>query len=277
MTSYRVLLADDEPLARELLFDLLSQDPEVEVVAQCGDGASALRVLREARPDIAFLDVEMPEGGGLEVAKSLKPTEMPALVFVTAYGHYATDAFEVEALDYVVKPFSDERLFAALARAKKRIRHQKLGDLARQIATLSAPLNTPMQEASRAPFPTSPKATAPSSRGFLERIPVGTRGRQRFIATEDILWIESDDYLARIHIQGSSRLVRLSLTWFEQHLDPRRFVRTHRKAIVNLSAVTALETRFKGKKVLELSDGSHIPISRSRRRAVEEALLPASR
>ncbi len=260
MKTFRVLIADDEHLARSVLRSLLEQDPEVQLVAECGDGLSALEGLRTHRPDAAFLDMEMPELGGLEVAAALSPEEMPALVFVTAFGHYAAKAFEVEALDYVVKPFSDQRFFTALERAKRRVREQRLGDLAQKIASLTSHLE--------------PESPPPREDRYLTRVPVRQRDRQILIPTHEILWIESDDYLARLHTSTGSRLVRFSLSWFEEKLDPRIFVRTHRKSIVNLTAVTAIEPLFKGACSLILKDGTRVSVSRSRRRCVEERLLP---
>lgn len=273
MSRFRVLAVDDEPLARDTLRDLLAQDPEVELIGECGDGENALESIRRQRPDLVFLDVEMPERGGLEVAAALEPDEMPAIIFVTAYGRHAVSAFEVEALDYVVKPFSDERFFAALERAKRKVREQRLGELAGRMASLSAEIGggagTAASVAAAAP---TEKGESAARGGYLTRIPVTSGGRTRIVKAVDVTWFESEDYYVRLHTARGSHLVRASLASFEQRLDPARFVRVHRSAIVNLEEVVEIEHLFKGARAIVLADGTRLPVSRSRRRQVEDAL-----
>lgn len=262
MSRFRVVAVDDEPLARETLRDLLARDPEVQVVGECGDGRSALAQIRTKKPDIVFLDIEMPEMGGLDVLAALAPDELPAIVFVTAYSEHAVRAFELEALDYVVKPFSDVRFSAALERAKRRVREQQLGELAGKMAALTAAIDG------------TPRSTTGTSESpeYLARIRVNSGERSLILKTREVAWIESDDYYARLHTPRGNYLVRTSLAAFEQKLDPARFVRIHRGAIVNLDEVVEIEHLFKGVKNLVLTDGSRLRISRSRHRHVEEAL-----
>ncbi|MEM7356947.1 MAG: LytTR family DNA-binding domain-containing protein, partial [Acidobacteriota bacterium] len=257
MSHFRVLAVDDEPLARDTLRDLLAQDPQVELAGEYGDGASALAAIRKERPDIVFLDIEMPERGGLEVLGALQPEELPAIVFVTAYGHHAVNAFELEALDYVVKPFSDERFFAALERAKRRVREQRLGELAGKMASLTAEL-----QGTEASAPTEPRPT------YLQRIRVSSGDRTLILKARDVTWIESEDYYARLHTAKGSHLVRNSLAAFEQQLDPARFLRVHRGAIVNLDQIIEIEHLFKGARNVVLEDGTRLRVSRSRRARV---------
>lgn len=265
MSRFRVLAVDDEPLALEVLRDLLEADAEVDLVGDYGDGKSALEAIRRERPDIVFLDVEMPEMGGLDVARSLTPEEMPAIVYVTAYGQHATQAFDVEALDYVVKPFSDERFHAALARAKRRIRERRLGKLAGKMASLTAELGEP---------DTTGASADKITENYLTRIPVQLAGRSLIVKTREIVWIESCDYYSRIHTAETSHLVRTSLASFEERLDPRHFVRVHRQAIVRVDDVRAVEPGVKGGREVVLADGTRLGISRSRQRRVEEVLIP---
>ncbi len=262
-SRFRVLIVDDEPLARDTLRDLLARDGEVQLIGEYGDGHSALASIRELRPDIVFLDIEMPERGGLEVACSLTPEEMPAIIFVTAYSQHAVSAFEVEALDYVVKPFTDQRFFAALERAKRRVREQQVGELAEKMASLGAELG-------RTDSPPATEAGEP----YLTRIRVTASGRTLILKAHQIVWIESDDYYARLHTATGSHLVRASLASFEQRLDPARFLRIHRGAIVNLAAVTEIEHLFKGARRVVLKDGTCLKVSRSRQRQVEATLAP---
>lgn len=252
MTPLRAVLADDEPLAREIVRDLLAADPEVELVAEARDGDEALAAIRTTRPDLALLDVEMPGRGGLEVAAELaEDEERPAIVFVTAYGGYATGAFEVAALDYLVKPFSDERFAAALGRAKRRVREVRLSDLARRVARAAEEL-------------------AAHDAG-AERVSLPVGDRSLIVRTADIVWIQAEDYYCRVHTRTGSHLVRASVTSFEERLGPR-FLRVHRAALVNLDEVVAVERLTRGAKLLVLSTGSRCRIARSRLAEVERAL-----
>lgn len=261
MSRFRVLAVDDEPLALDVVRDLLERDGEVDLVGACGDGKRAEEMIRRYRPDIVFLDIEMPERGGLDVARSLASEEVPAVVFVTAYGQHATKAFDVEALDYVVKPFSDDRFYAALHRAKRRVREKRLGELAGKMASLTAEIGG------------NGDGKAEGER-YLTRIPVQSGGRSLILKAREVSWIESCDYYSRLHTGDGSHLVRVSLASFEERLDPRRFLRVHRRAIVNVEEVRSVERTPKGGRELVLSDGTRLAVSRSRQRGVEEVLTP---
>lgn len=256
---FTAVVVDDEPLARSMVGDLLERDPEIQLVGEAGDGKAAIALIHARRPDIAFLDIEMPEAGGLEVARAVDAQSMPAIVFVTAYRSFATEAFERAALDYVVKPFSDRRFEAALGRAKQRVRERRLLGLAERLAAVAAELNEPSARAADQPY--------------LSRIPVQRDGRTRIVDAEQVIWIESHDYYARIHTAERSFLVRKSLNAFESRLDPRRFLRVHRQALVNLRHVIEVEHRMRGALSLRLSNGARCAVSRSRRQAVAERLL----
>jgi two-component system LytT family response regulator len=261
VTPFRVLVVDDEPLAREMVVNLLKTDREIESVAECGDARGASEIIARQRPHIVFLDVEMPEVNGIQIARTLAEDD-PIVVFITAFSHYATQAFDVRATDYVLKPFSDRRFFEALARAKKRVRERHLGGLVSQIATLSAELNA-----------NDGAAPETMNRGqYLERLSFRTGDHSIVLKTADVIWIEAEDYYVLIHSKRGRHMVRATLASLEQRLDPRTFLRVHRAAIVNLQEVR--ETRDDGGLSLVLSDGSHVAVSRSRRHQLDAALKP---
>ena len=261
MIPFRVLVVDDEPLAREMIVNLLKGDREIERVIECGDPREAPEIIARQRPHIVFLDVQMPEVDGIQVARTLAEDD-PIVVFITAFSHYATQAFDVRATDYVLKPFSDQRFFEALARAKRRVRERHLGGLVSQIATLSAELN-----ASDGPTPQGGNA-----RRYPERLSFRAGDHSVVLKTEDVIWIEAEDYYVLIHSKRGRHLVRATLASLEQRLDPRMFLRVHRAAIVNLHEVQ--ETQEDGGLSLVLSDGSHVSVSRSRRHRLDSIIRP---
>jgi two-component system, LytTR family, response regulator len=241
----RVAIVDDEPLARQALRMALEADPEVVVVGDCiGIDAPAL-IEREA-VELVFLDVQMPEVDGFEVLAALRPGALPATVFVTAHDEYAVRAFEIHAIDYLLKPFDDARLMTALARAKER--------LARHGAAAGQPLLALLDE---------------RTRGRVERFLVRARGKVVVVRAEDIDWIEAADYYATLHVGGDSHLIRETMTDLEGSLDARRFVRVHRRAIVNIDRVREVHPLFRGDCTLVLADGTHVRLSRTRRSEFE--------
>ena len=233
----RVLVVDDEPLARGGVAALVAQDSDLTVVGECGDGASAVEAIRRLHPDLVLLDIQMPELDGLEVLRRLEPGERPAVIFITAYDEFAVSAFDVHAVDYLVKPFDDARFVEAVARAKAAIR---------------GPL--------------------PRAEAWLSRILVKTGSRVVLVRVADIDWIEAADYCVKLHVQGRVHVVRESLQTLESKLDPERFFRIHRSGIVNLDRVTELRPVIKGEHLVTLRDGSRLKLSRGRRRELESRL-----
>ena len=264
MTRFRVLVADDEPLARRMVVAILKGDPDIEAVADCGDAKCVREQLGRFRPDIAMLDIEMPEMSGLEIAAALEDAG-PVVVFITAFSAYATQAFEVNAVDYVTKPFSDERFRAAVERAKRRVRERRLGMLATQLASLSAELRHEEGESARPPVGDK----------YLQRLALKEGERSAVVKAADIIWIEAEDYYVLIHSKQGRHMVRASLASLEQRLDPARFLRVHRTAIVNIDEISA--THERGPLVLTLSNGAEVPVSRSRRPRVESVVRPRLR
>lgn len=260
MSRFRVLVAEDEPLARAMLTDLLKRDAEIATVVPCGGARDVREALARQHFDIAFLDVEMPESSGLELAEAAM-ADGPVVVFVTAFSHYAPNAFDVNAVDYVLKPFTDDRFFTALERAKTRVRERRLGELASQLGILSAELR---------------KGDKPHDTPFLARLSFKQGERSILLNVSEIVWIEAEDYYVLVHSTRGRHMVRAALSSLEERLDPRVFLRVHRAAIVNVAAVQEVSDE-EGRLTLILSDGSRVPVSRSRRPHVEPLLLPKLR
>lgn len=261
MTGFRVLVVDDEPLALGMVATLVKRDTEVEAVFECRGATSFSDLLVQHQPHIVLLDIEMPGMDGLQLAR-LVGDDGPVVVFITAYSQYAARAFDVSAVDYVMKPFSDQRLLDALERAKRRVRERRLSGLANQIDTLSI-------DAQGAKDPTRDPGA-----GYAPRLAFKTGDRAIVLKAEEIIWLEAEDYYVLVHSTRGRHLVRMPLASLEEKLDPQRFARVHRAAIVNMREVKELDQRDGA--WLVMSDGSRVPVSRSRKRHVEELLLPRS-
>ncbi|MCU1246130.1 MAG: LytTr DNA-binding region [Acidobacteria bacterium] len=246
----RVLIADDEPLARARLRRLLADEEEVTVVAECADGASAAATIRRLRPDVVLLDIEMPELDGFDVLDDLADGRRPAVIFVTAYDRHAIRAFEADALDYVLKPVEAARLRKALERARA---HVEQGDVDAKLSTILAGLH--------------PGRTAP-----LERIVVRSKGKISFIRTVDVSYIEAAGNYARVHAGKETALVRETLVHLESRLDPSRFVRIHRSTIINIERVRELRPWFAGDSIVVMTDGTELTLSRTHRERAGELL-----
>jgi two-component system, LytTR family, response regulator len=255
----RLLVVDDEPLARSGVAALAGRDPEIEVIGQCGDGRSAVEAIHELEPDLVLLDVQMPEMDGFQVIQAVGAERMPPVIFVTAYDQFAVRAFEVHALDYLLKPFDDERFFAAMARSKRAVRESQVGALSQQLIGL-------LESTDRAP------RTAETSPQYLTRLVVKNGGKVSFVRTEEIDWIEAADYYVRLHVARKSHLLRETMSALEAQLDPARFFRVHRSAIVNLDRLVEIQPYFHGEHVLVLSEGSKLKLSRARKEKLEQLL-----
>lgn len=251
MTNLRVLVVDDEPLARTGLADLVRQDAELECVGVCGDGQAAIEAIESLKPDLVLLDVQMPEIDGFGVIRAIGPGRMPPVVFVTAYEEFALQAFRVHALDYLVKPFTDQALATALARVKRIVRNGQLHHLTARLTDLVGAV--PRQE-------------------YLSRLTVRVAQRLQVVRVVDIDWIEAADYCARLHIGSSAHVVRVSLGALERLLDPTTFVRVHRSAIVNLERLKEIVSDSSGDGVIMLADGTKVRLARSRKAAVDRLL-----
>jgi len=238
----RVVIIDDEPLARESIRVLLEDDPEVRVAGE-GSGTDGAALIARTRPDLMFLDIQMPEVDGFALLDQVVPDAVPAIVFVTAYDRYALRAFEVHALDYLLKPFDDKRFREALTHAKKRAR----GKVDPHIAALLA-------------------ERASSRTRFL----VPARKKSVVVDADQIDWVEAQDYYVSLHAGAATHLLRQTMEEIEKQLDGRKFFRVHRSAIVNIDRVKEVHPLFRGDCALVLADGTRVRLSRSRRKAFEE-------
>jgi two-component system LytT family response regulator len=248
---WRVVVVDDEPPARQTLRLLLGREKDFTLVAECGHGQEAVAAVTRERPDVLFLDVRMPGMNGFDVLREIGGDALPAVVFVTAYDQYAPQAFEQHAVEYLLKPFSDERFGDVVEHVRRRLRE-------RSYAALAARL---------------PRALAETAaRQDRRRLVVRDGARTHVIPHEDIVWIEAEDYYAGIHARGRRILARESLRTLEKTLDPAIFVRVHRSAIVNTRWIKAMEPLASGDQKLILNDGTTLRVSRTHRAALMRLL-----
>ena len=248
----RVLVVDDEAPARQRLIDLLKKDPQVGSVLEAVNGEAAVEIIGREVLDLVFLDVQMPELDGLQVVETVGAARMPLTVFVTAYDQHSIRAFEANALDYLLKPFSDERWEAALARAKARHHELSLREFGRGVLRMLA--------------------TRSQAGDYLDRLVVKGSGTTRFIRVADIDWIEGAGVYANLHIAGKELLYRSTLNELAGHLDPMRFIRVHRSSIVNIDSIVELQPISHGEFELVLKDGHRSRVSRTYRVQLEKRL-----
>jgi two-component system LytT family response regulator len=269
----RVLIVDDEPLGVERVRDLLQEQPATEVVGTAGDAARAVESIRSLRPDLVFLDIQMPGGTGLDVVRQVGPARMPATVFVTAYDQYALPAFDLAAVDYLVKPFDDERFEEAFRRARRRIELEGLDALRAQMLDLLQAGAAPVRAS--APASVGAATPAPAARQeprYLDRIPVRMRGKLRVVPVVRIDYITASGPYAELHVGSELHVVRESMQSLEERLDPAVFFRIHRSAIVRVELVEAILRGEAGDYAVQLKGGARLRIGRSRREALERRL-----
>ena len=252
MDRMRTMVVDDEKPARMRLIELLQREPDVELAGTASDGREALDVLRRVRPDLLFLDVQMPQLDGFGVLEQLAPNEMPITILVTAYDKYAIQAFDAHAIDYLLKPFSDQRFDNAIRRARKYIAS---ADVRGQGEELTAAAEE--------------RRSVNARSGFLERLVLKSNGSITFLDVDDVDWIEAAGVYIYLHAGPQKHLYRSSVTQLLQRLNPRRFVRIHRSAAVNTSRIRELQSVSHGDFALILKDGTELTLSRAYRSQVE--------
>ncbi len=248
--NVRVLIVDDEELARQRLQRLLAAEHDVEIIGEASDGVQAVDSIRRLMPDLVFLDVQMPEVDGFAVLERLRPRPAPAIIFVTAHDDYALRAFDVHAVDYLRKPFDAARFKEAFSRARQRLAGSGAEDQARKIDALLAQV----------------ESQPPRSR---ERLMVRTDGRLYFVRIDDIDWIEAAGNYVKLHVGRETHLMRETMMGIEKMLDPTRFLRIHRSAIVNLDRVREMQPWFSGEYTVILRDGTQLRLSRVYRERLE--------
>jgi two-component system LytT family response regulator len=252
MKKIKVLLADDEPLARERLASLLTAEPDVELVAQARDGEEAVMGVHDYSPDLVFLDVQMPQMNGFDVIEAVGTDKMPPVVFVTAYDQHALKAFQVRALDYLLKPFDRERFSEALQRARHQISRDETGDLGRRLLALVKDL----------------RRDQPRS----DRLVVKSGGRLFFLRADEIDWVEAAGNDVRLHVGAASHLLRETMTAIEGRLDPEKFFRIHRSRIVNMERIQELQPWLNGEYAVLLRTGTRLTLSRGCREKLQDRL-----
>jgi two-component system, LytTR family, response regulator len=246
------LIVDDEPLARDLLRSMLARLPDIEVVGEAGDGLAAVEAIERLRPELLFLDVQMPELDGFQVVRELDPERLPIIIFVTAYDQYALQAFEISALDYLLKPFDEERLVRAVERARAQLAGRERTDTDRRVLDLLQSVAQREQH--------------------LDRIVVRTEERAILLRTADIDWIEAASNYAQLHIGSRVYSLRETMNGLESKLDPDAFIRVHRSVIVRIDRIRELEPLVQGDYVVVLKDGTKITSSRSYRERMRDLL-----
>jgi two-component system LytT family response regulator len=255
MNKIRALVVDDEPMARDRVLSLLQQEEDVEVVGECGDGTQAVAAIQHQSPDLVFLDVQMPGHNAFEVIQAVGAERMPTVIFVTAYDEYALKAFEVHALDYLLKPFGRDRFQRTLQHARASLERRRAGDLGRRLLALVNDIKT-----------------EPGPPARLDRLVVKSGGRVFFLRTDEIDWIEAAGNYVRLHLGEESHLFRETMNRMESRLDGRRFVRIHRSRIVNTERVKELQPWFNGEHVVVLQNGTRLTLSRGYREKLQEQL-----
>ncbi len=253
----RALIVDDEALARGRLRKLLAQEADLEIAGECSDGPAAIKFIREQAPDLVFLDVQMPEVSGFDVLRALPVDQWPAVIFVTAHDQHAVEAFEVHALDYLLKPFTHVRLQQAVRHAR---RHLELGDI--------ASVRRQMMEWLKLPEPGTP---------YVSRLAVKTGSQTLFIKVEDVAYIESAANYAVVHARAENHVLRETLTSLENRLPPSIFLRISRSIIVNLEHIKSLQSSPNGEYLIVLQDGHQLALTRSLHEVQERLQYPEAR
>jgi two-component system, LytTR family, response regulator len=249
----RALIADDEPLARQRLRMLLQDELWLEVIGEAKDGASTIAAIQKLQPDLVFLDVEMPNGTGFDVIRTIGASQMPFVVFVTAYDKYALKAFDVHAVDYLLKPFDRDRFRQALSRARGQLERVSGGELERRLLQLVQDLT-------------------PSPQQRLERFVIKSGGRVFFVPTMEIDWIEAAGNYVKLHVGSDEHLFRETMNAIEAKLNPDAFFRIHRSHIVNVERIRELQPWFNGEYVVFLKNGTRLTLSRGYREKLQERI-----
>jgi two-component system LytT family response regulator len=241
----KTLIVDDEPLARERIKRFLKKETDIEIVGECADGLEAVEKIRQLKPHLVFLDIQIPELDGFGVLEEVGVEEMPAVVFVTAYDQYALKAFDFHALDYLLKPYDAERFGRAVERARTQILSGQSSDIDQRLLSLLENLKTEQK--------------------YLERLMIKSQGRVFFLRAEEIDWIEAEGNYVRLHVGKESHLLRETMNHLASRLDPAKFLRIHRSTLVHIERIKELQPMFSGDYTVILRDGTELTLSRTYR------------
>lgn len=259
----RTLIVDDEPLARERVRTMAGGEPDLDVIGEARDGIEAVDAILSQAPDLVFLDVQMPKLDGFEVISSVGADRMPPVVFVTAFDQHALRAFEVQALDYLLKPFDRDRFCGALTRVRQQIDRAENGALGQKLLALVRDMHTDM------PAETVPP---PQVQGKSDRMVVKSGGRLFFLRADEIDWVEAAGNYVRLHVGAESHLLRETMNAIETRLNPDTFFRIHRSRIVNIERIKELQPWFNGEYVVILRNGTKLTLSRGYREKLQDRL-----
>lgn len=263
--NIKTIVVDDEAEAREGVEILLQQDPAIEVVAACSNGLQAIEAIRNHQPDLLLLDIQMPQVNGFEVLNSLSEEERPVVIFITAYDDYTLKAFEVHAIDYLLKPFTDQRFFVALQHAKQHIEHKKLKAANRQLSQLLA---IQQQKGTGE----EGKLIRESRKLINNRLVVKTDGRVHLVPLEKIIWIEAYDYYVKIHVKDHTFVVRDSMKHMEEILPNPQFLRIHKSSIINTSYIMEISSSLQGEYEVTLTGKEPLKVSRNYKDKLKEII-----
>lgn len=252
----KTLIVDDEPIARDRVRRMLREESDIEIIGECGNGKEAVNFINEKQPDLVFLDIQMPEMNGFEAVQSISSEKVPAIIFVTAFDQYAIQAFDVHALDYLLKPFNRERFKRAVTRAREQIEKAQSGKIDERLASLLADLT--------------------SSKKYLERLVVKSVGRVFFLRTEEVDWIEAAGNYAKLHVGREGHLIRETMNGLESKLNPDKFLRIHRSTLVNIDRIKELNPLFSGDYTVMLKNGTELTLSRNYRDRLLELFQKSS-
>jgi two-component system LytT family response regulator len=252
MKKIKTLIVDDEPLARERLTNLLQPLEDIEIVGQCRDGEEAITAIHDFTPDLVFLDIQMPNVNGFDVIDAVGSDRMPLVIFVTAYDQHALRAFQVRALDYLLKPFDRDRFNEALQRARKQLERDETGDIGRRLLALVKDLRRDQPR--------------------TDRLVVKSGGRLFFLRADEIDWVEAAGNYVRLHVGNTSHLLRETMTAMESRLDPEKFFRIHRCRIVNMDRIQELQPWLNGEYAVVLRTGARLTLSRGYREKLQDRL-----
>jgi two-component system LytT family response regulator len=244
----KTIIVDDEPLARKRVGQLLAKESDVEIIAECGDGLAAISAINDLQPDLIFLDVQMPEVSGFDVLRELDEEIAPAVIFVTAFDHFTIQAFDVSAVDYLLKPFGEERFRRAVNRARQRLQKESENHSDEPLLRLLDHLKL--------------------NNGFLERLIVNHKDRLVIVPVNDIDWIETYGNYLKIHSTGKTYLLRETMSNLTERINPEKFLRIHRSTLVNLDRIKQLQAMFGGQYTVVLRDGTELTLSRNYRKSV---------
>ncbi len=240
----KTLIVDDEPIARDRVRRMLHEENDIEIVGECGNGAEAVTFINENQPDLVFLDIQMPEMTGFEALQAIASDKVPVIIFVTAYDQYAIQAFDVHALDYLLKPFNRQRFQRAVERAREQIEKTQVGKIDERLVSLLSDLK---------------------GKKYLERLVVKSVGRVFFLRTDEVDWVEAAGNYAKLHVGREGHLIRETMNGLESKLNPDKFLRIHRSTLVNIDRIKELNPLFSGDYSVMLKNGTELTLSRNYR------------